>query len=72
MSEPLHPLVEQLVERRKDLGLEQQDIARRLFRSRSSISQIENGHRGQNSLEVVERYAAAVGLRLTLVPKGER
>lgn len=72
MSEPLHPLVEQLVERRRELGLEQQEIARRLFRSKSSVSQIEHGHRGQNSIELVERYAEAVGLELVLVPREDQ
>ena len=52
-------LVRVLVERRKEVGLKQEDLAQRLGRNQSHISLIE---RGQRRIDVVEfvRIAAAL------------
>jgi ribosome-binding protein aMBF1 (putative translation factor) len=55
----------QLAETRKQLGLEQKDIAAALGVSIARISQIEHGE--VTSFEVIARYVEALGGRLDLV-----
>lgn len=50
---------------REDAGLSQEDLAKRLHTQKSAISRIEN-HAEDIRLSTLERFAEAVGKRLTL------
>lgn len=59
-------MMHRLLVRRRDLGLTQEDMAERLGLSRVRVAQIESRpHRA--SLDMVARYAEAVGAHLDLV-----
>lgn len=62
-----HPIVDALVEARKQRGWSQTALARRLRRSQKAISYVESGP-GASQLLVVEEMACGLGLRLALVP----
>ncbi len=50
---------------REEAGLTQEDLAERLHTKRSAISRIEN-HAEDIRLSTIEKFAAAIGKRLTL------
>jgi ribosome-binding protein aMBF1 (putative translation factor) len=54
-----------VIKHRADLGLSQQDLARRMGTSHSAISRLESG-RHQTSVATLQRVAGALGLRLVL------
>lgn len=54
-------LVNQLVERRRELGLSQQDVADRLGTHQQFISRFETGERRLDAIELVD-VASALGL----------
>lgn len=58
-------LVEALVQRRKELGLRQVDVAERMHVGQSSVCQIETGH-AEPRLSTLVRYARAVGADLRM------
>jgi transcriptional regulator with XRE-family HTH domain len=62
-----HPLVEQLIQARKERGWSQTVLARRLNRGERAISHFEADPGGRN-IGVIEEVAAEFGLRLALVP----
>lgn len=55
-----------LIARRYALGLSQADIAAAMIVPRSTIGAMESGHRPNPTLSTLQRYAAAVGARITL------
>lgn len=56
-------LLAELVERRHDAGLSQADVAARMGTSQPAVARLEAG--GVDArLSTLERYAAAVGLRM--------
>lgn len=57
-------LINQLKTRRKQLGLTQTEIARRIHLTPNAISQLEK--RGQTQLATFIQYATAVGMKITL------
>lgn len=58
-------IVEQLIQRRKELHLSQEDVARRMKTVQSTVARIECGARSPK-LETIERFADAVGCHLVL------
>lgn len=54
-----------VIKHRADLGLSQQDLARRVGTSHSAISRLESG-RHQTSVATLQRVAGALGVRLVL------
>jgi transcriptional regulator with XRE-family HTH domain len=50
-------------------GWTQQELARRSGVSRSTISRVERGHPGTFSLDTIRRVAAALDVRVDLVPR---
>ena len=56
-------LVASLVERRRDLGLSQTDVAARMGTSQSAVARLESGG-ADVRLTTLERYAAAVDREL--------
>ena len=68
---PVYDLVGAMVEARHDAGLTQQDVATRMGTTQSVVARMENAHH-LPSLDLVTRYAAAIGRRIDihLVPSG--
>ena len=62
---PVYELVGAMVEARHEAGLTQSELAARLGTTQSAIARLENAHH-MPSLEMVTRYAAAVGRRLDI------
>ena len=62
------PLIHQLIRLRKLTGQRQSDIAKRMQVTPAAISLVESGKR-VGTLDTINRYAHALGLRLILVPK---
>lgn len=60
----LSPIAADLVERRKELGLSQAEVARRMNRCATEVSGWEYG-RNDPSLRNLEIWCAALGLRLS-------
>ena len=63
-AEELHRLKVALRNRRRDLGLSQTQVAQTMDTTQSHISEFENGD-GDPHLTTFQRYARAVGMRLT-------
>jgi predicted transcriptional regulator len=63
MAERRRQLVDQLVARRRELGLSQTDVAAQMGTSQSAVARIESGAPDVR-LTTLERYAAAVGRQL--------
>ncbi|WP_433252935.1 helix-turn-helix domain-containing protein [Streptosporangium sp. CA-135522] len=66
-----HPVMAALARRRRELGVTQGALARRLFVSESAICFREIG-RASPCLAELDQHARALGLRVALVPLGER
>ena len=62
---PVYELVGAMVEARQSAGLTQRDLAAKLGTTQSAITRLENAHH-MPSLEMVTRYATAVGRRLDM------
>lgn len=62
---PVHDLVGDIVEARHEAGLTQKQIAARMGTTQSVIARLENAHH-MPSLDLVTRYAAALGRRLDI------
>jgi len=62
------PLIHQLITLRKMTGERQCDIAKRMKVTPAAISLVESGKR-KGTVDTINRYAHALGLRLVLVPK---
>ena len=60
---PVYALVGAMVEARHAAGLTQSEIAAKIGTTQSAIARLENAHH-MPSLEMVTRYAAAVGRKL--------
>ena len=58
-------IIEQLIQRRKELHLSQEDVARRMKTVQSTVARIECGA-GARKLETIERFADAVGCHIVL------
>lgn len=62
-----HPLVDELIQARKQAGWSQAMLARRLGKTARAICHFETDPGGRN-VGVIEEIAAQYGLRLALVP----
>ena len=62
---PVYQLVGAMVEARHDAGLTQQEVAARMGTTQSVIARLENAHH-LPSLDLVTRYAAAIGKRVDI------
>jgi predicted transcriptional regulator len=63
ISEQRKALSDDLVARRRDLGLSQTQVAARMGTSQSAVARVEAGS-GDVRLSTLERYAAALGWAL--------
>jgi len=63
-------IVNELDARRQDLGLSKSDIAKAVRRDPAAIRRLLSDSTGNPTLETVSSVAAAVGLRVALVPMG--
>jgi len=63
MAERRKALAEQLVARRRRLGLSQTEVAARMGTSQSAVARLESGD-ADVRLSTLERYAAALGHEL--------
>ena len=64
MAAARRALGEELVTRRRELGLSQTQVAARMGTSQSAVARLEAGQ-GDVRLSTVERYAAALGSFVT-------
>jgi ribosome-binding protein aMBF1 (putative translation factor) len=64
---PVYEVVGALIDARHEAGLTQAQVAERMGTKQSVVARLENAHR-MPSLDMVARYAAAVGRRVALVP----
>ena len=62
---PVYALVGAMVDARHEAGLTQEQIAARMGTTQSVVARLENAHH-MPSLELVTRYAAALGRRLQI------
>jgi len=63
-------IVNELDARRQDLGLSKSDLAKAVRRDPAAIRRLLSDSTGNPTLETVSSVAAAVGLRVALVPMG--
>lgn len=64
-------IIEQARKIRMDSGITQQDVAERMGIAQTAVSRLEIGAHSP-SLDMVERYAEAVGCRLKIEKKEEK
>ena len=62
---PVYELVGAMVEARHEAGLTQKELAERMGTTQSVIARLENAHH-MPSLDLVTRYAAALGRRIDI------
>jgi ribosome-binding protein aMBF1 (putative translation factor) len=60
---PVYALVGAMVDARHEVGLTQEQVAARMGTTQSVVARLENAHH-MPSLELITRYAAAIGRRL--------
>lgn len=60
---PVYALVGAMVDARHDAGLTQEEVAERMGTTQSVVARLENAHH-MPSLDLVTRYAAALGRRV--------
>jgi transcriptional regulator with XRE-family HTH domain len=63
MQQSRRRLLDDLVARREAMGLSQTEVAARMGTSQSAVARLE-GRRADLRVSTLERYAAAVGLRI--------
>lgn len=62
----LQKLVADLVAARTAAGMTQQEVAVRMWTTKSAISRLERGRFARPTLNTIEKYALAVGARLEI------
>lgn len=65
MTDQRRQLITQLAERRRSSGLSQTQVAAYMGTSQSAVARLETGESDMRA-STLERYAAAVGVRITL------
>jgi DNA-binding XRE family transcriptional regulator len=60
----LQVLVADLVAARTAVGMTQEEVAVRMWTTKSAVSRLESGVRTRPTLRTIERYALAVGARI--------
>ena len=59
-------LVADLVAARTAAGMTQQEVAMRMWTTKSAVSRLESGRYARPTLDAVEKYALAVGARVEI------
>ena len=62
--QPEFQLARVLIEARAKSGLSQREVAERMGTSQPAVARLESGHKP--SLKTLERYAAAVGMKIEI------
>src|SRR5512135_1171530 len=62
----LQCLVADLLAARTAVGMTQEEVAARMFTTKSAVSRLESGKVVRPTLRTIERYAVAVGARLEI------
>jgi ribosome-binding protein aMBF1 (putative translation factor) len=62
----LQVLVADLAAARADAGMTQEEVAARMWTTKSVVSRLESGVRTRPTLSTIEKYAAAVGALLEI------
>ena len=62
----LQALVADLVGARTAAGMTQQQVAARMWTTKSAVSRLESGRYGRPTLDTVEKYVLAVGDRVEI------
>ena len=68
----LQLLVADLVAARTAAGMTQEEVAARMWTTKSSVSRLESGVRTRPTLRTIERYALAVGARVEIRVRAAR
>jgi ribosome-binding protein aMBF1 (putative translation factor) len=63
-DEILQQLIADLTAARTAAGLTQEDVAARMWTTKSAVSRLESGTRNRPTLHTIEKYALAVGAQL--------
>lgn len=62
----LRVLVADLVAARTAAGMTHQEVAMRMWTTKSTVSRLESGRYARSTLDTVEQYALAVGARVEI------
>lgn len=62
----LRVLVADLVAARTTAGMTQQEVATRMWTTKSAVSRLESGRYARPTLDTIEKYALAVGARVEI------
>jgi ribosome-binding protein aMBF1 (putative translation factor) len=68
----LQRLVADLVAARTAVGMSQEEVAARMWTTKSAISRLESGVRTRPTLRTIERYALAVGAQVEIRVRAPR
>src|SRR5262249_28266435 len=63
---PLQLLVADLVAARTAAGMTQEEVAARMWTTKSAVSRLESGFRTRPTLRTIQKYALAVGARVEI------
>jgi len=66
----LSPIITELIQRRKKLHVSQQEVARRMGTTQTTVARVERSDHVPR-LETIERYAKAIQCHLILVDDNE-
>ena len=66
----LQLLVADLVAARTAAGMTQNDVASRMWTTKSAVSRLESGRYARPTLDTIEKYALAVGARVLIRVRG--
>lgn len=67
-TRPIHPLIAQLVAKRKALALTQEEVAFNAKIDRATIARLERGHK-LPFMPTMERWCAALGVEIAIVDR---
>lgn len=62
----LQTLVNDLIAARTAAGMTQQEVAIRMWTTKSAVSRLESGRYARPTLDTIEKYALAVGARVDI------
>ena len=68
----LQVLVADLVAARTAAGMTQEEVAARMWTTKSAVSRLESGSRTRPTLSTIEKYALAVGARVEISVRTKR
>lgn len=62
----LQELLASMIAARTHWGMTQEEVAARMWTTKSAVSRLESGRQGRPTLATIEKYALAVGARLEI------